>query len=50
MLKKIKYLMDTYKRDINNYNIRLKRAATEKKIEKYISTVNNLIDTNSIFY
>ena len=50
MLKKIKYLMDTYKRDINNYNIRLKRAATEKKIEKYINTVNNLIDTNSIFY
>jgi len=50
MLKKIKSLMNGYKREIEDNNIKLKRTETQKKIEKYIVSVNNLIDTNSIFY
>lgn len=50
MFKKLKCLMNGYKRELEYNNIQLKESQKQQKIEKYITTCNNLINTNSIFY
>ena len=53
MLNKLKRLMNSYKREIetNNNQLRSKpQQLQETKIEKYITSCNNAINTNSIFY
>ena len=54
MLKKLKYLMNGYNREIDKINMQMKNDVRHKnnqtKIEKYLENINKICDTNPIFY
>ena len=54
MLKKLLNKMNSYKREENKINVQFRNETRFKnnqtKIEKYIKNINEIIDTNPIFF
>ena len=54
IINKIKYIMNSYNREIDKINnqivVKNKHQQNTSNIEKYINDCNKSMDTNSIFY